>query len=167
MGFESCHPAVNFLFFAAVVYGSAAFQHPVFLAISCLCAFAFSMKRNHAAFDYVYDHGQIRMIFVPLLENAAFRDRFLQRLAYHCRVTFQRENVLRVFEPLVEAVEGEIPRNTARWEYHPSSFPNNIKRIRTRIVDYDRPMELISDISDRLALKEAEQERYFGDLLHE
>lgn len=46
MGFESCHPAVNFLFFAAVVYGSVAFRHPVFLAISCLCAFAFSMKRN-------------------------------------------------------------------------------------------------------------------------
>ena len=46
MGFESCHPAVNFLFFAAVIYGSVAFQHPVFLAISCLCASAFSMKRN-------------------------------------------------------------------------------------------------------------------------
>ena len=46
MGFESCHPAVTFLFFAAVIYGSVAFQHPVFLAISCLCAFAFSMKRN-------------------------------------------------------------------------------------------------------------------------
>ena len=46
MGFESCHPAVNFLFFAAAIYGSVAFQHPVFLAISCLCAFAFSMKRN-------------------------------------------------------------------------------------------------------------------------
>ena len=46
MGFESCHPAVHFLFFAAVIYGSVAFQHPVFLAISCLCAFAFSMKRN-------------------------------------------------------------------------------------------------------------------------
>lgn len=46
MGFESCHPAVNFLFFAAVIYGSAAFAHPVFLAISCLCAFAFSVKRN-------------------------------------------------------------------------------------------------------------------------
>lgn len=46
MGFESCHPAVNFLFFAAVIYGSAAFQHPVFLAASYLCAFAFSVKRN-------------------------------------------------------------------------------------------------------------------------
>ena len=46
MGFESCHPAVNFLFFAAVIYGSVAFQHPVFLAIYCLCAFELSMKRN-------------------------------------------------------------------------------------------------------------------------
>ena len=27
MGFESCHPAVNFLFFAAAIYGSVAFQH--------------------------------------------------------------------------------------------------------------------------------------------
>lgn len=46
MGFESCHPAVNFIFFAAVLYGSAAFDHPVFLGISCVCAFAYSIKRN-------------------------------------------------------------------------------------------------------------------------
>lgn len=46
MGFESCHPAVNFLFFAAVLYGSVTFDHPVFLAISFLCAFAYSVKRN-------------------------------------------------------------------------------------------------------------------------
>lgn len=46
MGFESCHPAVNFLFFAAVLYGSAAFDHPVFLAVAYSCAFAYSVKRN-------------------------------------------------------------------------------------------------------------------------
>ena len=46
MGFESCHPAVNFLFFAAVLYGSITFTHPVFLMISFLCAFAYSVKRN-------------------------------------------------------------------------------------------------------------------------
>ncbi len=45
MGFESCHPAVNFIFFAAVLYGSAAFQHPIFLAISFLCGFVYSVKR--------------------------------------------------------------------------------------------------------------------------
>lgn len=46
MGFEACHPAVNFIFFAAVLYGSATFRHPVFLAIAYLCAFAYSAKRR-------------------------------------------------------------------------------------------------------------------------
>ncbi len=46
MGFEKCHPAVNLIYFAAVIYGTVTFQHPIFLAISCLCAFAYSTKRN-------------------------------------------------------------------------------------------------------------------------
>lgn len=46
MGFESCHPAVNFIFFAAALYGSISFNHPVFLAIAYICAFAYSVKRN-------------------------------------------------------------------------------------------------------------------------
>lgn len=46
MGFEKCHPAVNLLYFAAVICGAIVFKHPVFLAISCLCAFAYSAKRN-------------------------------------------------------------------------------------------------------------------------
>lgn len=54
MGFERCHPAVNLLYFSAVIFGMAAFQHPVFLVISFLCACAYSVRRNHgkaAAFD--------------------------------------------------------------------------------------------------------------------
>lgn len=46
MGFEACHPAVNLIYFAAVIFGALAFQHPVFLAISFVCAFAYSVKRN-------------------------------------------------------------------------------------------------------------------------
>lgn len=46
MGFESCHPAVNFLFFAGVLYGAAAFTHPVFLAIAWASAFAYSLRRR-------------------------------------------------------------------------------------------------------------------------
>ena len=46
MGFERCHPAVNLLYFAAVVAFMITFQHPVFLVISFLCAFAYSIKRN-------------------------------------------------------------------------------------------------------------------------
>ena len=46
MGFERCHPAVNLIYFTAVLIGMITFQHPVFLAISFLCAFAYSIKRN-------------------------------------------------------------------------------------------------------------------------
>ena len=46
MGFERCHPAVNLIYFAAVLVGMVTFQHPVFLVISFLCAFAYSAKRN-------------------------------------------------------------------------------------------------------------------------
>ena len=46
MGFERCHPAVNLIYFAAVVACMITFQHPVFLAISFLSAFAYSVKRN-------------------------------------------------------------------------------------------------------------------------
>lgn len=45
MGFESCHPAVNFIFFAAALYGTVRFDHPVFLAIACASAFAYSVRR--------------------------------------------------------------------------------------------------------------------------
>ena len=46
MGFERCHPAVNLIYFAAVFIGMVTFQHPAFLAISFLCAVAYSIKRN-------------------------------------------------------------------------------------------------------------------------
>ena len=46
MGFEHCHPAVNLIYFASVLLGMTTFRHPVFLAISFLAAFAYSIKRN-------------------------------------------------------------------------------------------------------------------------
>ena len=46
MGFENCHPAVNLIYFAAVLLGTLSFDHPVFLLISYICAFAYSIKRN-------------------------------------------------------------------------------------------------------------------------
>ena len=46
MGFEICHPAVNFIYFTTVIAGMIVFQHPIFLLISFVCAFAYSIKRN-------------------------------------------------------------------------------------------------------------------------
>ena len=46
MGFEKCHPAVNFIYFTTVIAGMIIFQHPIFLLISFVCAFIYSIKRN-------------------------------------------------------------------------------------------------------------------------
>lgn len=46
MGFESVHPAVNLIFYAAVITGSIAFDHPVFLLIAFLSSFAYSVRRK-------------------------------------------------------------------------------------------------------------------------
>lgn len=39
MGFERCHPAVNLVYFAAVIGGTVCFRHPMYLAVSLICAF--------------------------------------------------------------------------------------------------------------------------------
>lgn len=46
MGFEKCHPAVNFIYFAAVIAGTILFNHPIFLLISVFCACLYSVKRG-------------------------------------------------------------------------------------------------------------------------
>ena len=46
MGFEKCHPVVNFIYFTTVIAGMIVFQHPIFLLISFVCAFIYSIKRN-------------------------------------------------------------------------------------------------------------------------
>lgn len=46
MGFESYHPAMNFLYFLSVLAGTILFPHPVFLGISYFCAFLYSVKRR-------------------------------------------------------------------------------------------------------------------------
>jgi len=46
MRFDSYHPAINFIFFTAVIAFTVIFRHPVYLAISYAAAFAYSVKLN-------------------------------------------------------------------------------------------------------------------------
>jgi len=46
MRFDSYHPMINFIYFAAVIACTVCFKHPVFLAISFVCAFLYSVKLN-------------------------------------------------------------------------------------------------------------------------
>lgn len=46
MGFECYHPAINCIYFVCMFTGTFLFRHPVFLLISWLSAFLYSVKRN-------------------------------------------------------------------------------------------------------------------------
>ena len=43
MRFDSYHPAINFIFFIAVISATVSFDHPVFLLLGYLCAFIYSV----------------------------------------------------------------------------------------------------------------------------
>ena len=43
MRFDSYHPAINFIFFTAVIAATVSFDHPAFLLLSYLCAFIYSV----------------------------------------------------------------------------------------------------------------------------
>lgn len=44
MGFSSCHPAIVFLYFSCAIAVTLSIPHPVFFAISLVCAYAYSIK---------------------------------------------------------------------------------------------------------------------------
>lgn len=46
MGFSSCHPAINLLYFACVVSVGLAVSHPILLGIGLVCAFSYSIRLN-------------------------------------------------------------------------------------------------------------------------
>lgn len=109
MGFERCHPAVNLIFFAAVVASMITFQHPVFLVISFLCAFAYSVKRNG------WKAGVFNLCLLPLI--AAFA---LYYSSYtHFGMTVLHQNMVgnnMTLESLVYgAVLGVIGAGVCMW----------------------------------------------------
>ena len=46
MRFDSCHPAINLLYFVSVIGTTLWFRHPAFLIVSFLCALAYTAKLN-------------------------------------------------------------------------------------------------------------------------
>ena len=84
MGFEACHPAVNFIFFTAAIYGAVSFKHPVFLAIAYTCAFAYSVKRCGRR-AVVFNLGLLPLILAFALYYSSY---------HHFGVTVLRKNFI-------------------------------------------------------------------------
>ena len=82
MAFSRYHPAVNFLYFALVLVCSMFFMHPVCLAISLVCSFAYSVKLNGkraVRFNLLY---LLPLLLASALINPAFNHEGVTILAY-------------------------------------------------------------------------------------
>lgn len=84
MGFESCHPAVNLIFFTAVIATAVLFRHPVFLAVGLIFAFAYSIKRN----------GKRALIFDLCLIPCVAAFALYYSSVHHFGVTIVRQNFI-------------------------------------------------------------------------
>ena len=107
MGFEKCHPAVNFIYFTTVIAGMIVFQHPIFLLISFVCAFIYSIKRNGwralvlnvillpsvAAYAFYYSSYNHFGVTV-LQQNMIGNNMTLESLVYGCVLGFVIAGVL-------------------------------------------------------------------------
>ena len=80
--FSSCHPAVNFLYFALVLAFSMIFMHPVCLGVSLVCALAYNVYlngRRAVRFNLLY---MLPMFLVAALINPAFNHQGVTILLY-------------------------------------------------------------------------------------
>ncbi len=84
MGFEACHPAVNLIYFTAVIYGALTFSHPVYLAIGFACAFAYSVWRGGKR-TLVFDLALLPCVAVFALYYSSYN---------HFGVTVLRQNFI-------------------------------------------------------------------------
>ena len=72
--FSSYHPAINFLYFTVVLLVTMFMMQPVFLAISCVCAYAYSIYlkgKKALKFNFLY--------MLPVLLIAALTVCFFMR----------------------------------------------------------------------------------------
>ena len=80
--FSSCHPLINFLYFALVLLFAMFFMHPVSLAVSLISALAYAVYLNGAKAVQTSLRVLLPMILLAAVTNPAFNHEGATILAY-------------------------------------------------------------------------------------
>jgi parallel beta-helix repeat protein len=88
------------------------------------------------------------LLFNKLLQNAKFRDEFIQRSAAYLNTHFSPGNTLAVVDSLQNVLQPHMPRHIGRWNTPPSmaAWGANIDQIRSFL--QDRPAHYRQHLSD-------------------
>ena len=127
--------------------------HFVFYDVEC----GFKVAAN---FNAVFGNGQTAIFLKSLLRNGEFRDMFLQRLAFHCKNTFQQDKVLSLLYWYDAAVRPEYPRHFQRWNMQPITYVYHFNKME-KLLKADRVKELQDSAKKYLKMTDEEYNRYF------
>ncbi|NLF26515.1 MAG: hypothetical protein GX592_01350 [Clostridiales bacterium] len=102
-------------------------------------------------------------LFIALMKNAAFRDRFLTFIGGMMATDWTTEKILRTIEERYNELLPELPAQLRRWGQSEANFRSELGEF----VDYAkaRPKKLIGYFRETLSLSDADMERYFGDAI--
>ena len=100
-------------------------------------------------------------LFIALMKNATFRDRFLTYMGEMMATEWTTEKVIEKFHTRYDELMTEMPRHGERWGMSRSGFESQIEEL----VDYarTRPARLLEFFQESMNLTDDQMRHYFGD----
>lgn len=112
-----------------------------------------------------YDEERHNNVIIhSLLQNEAFRARYLERLVFHMNHTFDKDRVLSVLDTINESLTADLPKDLMRWDSTMASWNRSLYAIREYLAkpQNDRRKFLVREIKNGLRLSDEEVQTYFG-----
>ena len=99
-------------------------------------------------------------LFIALMDNATFRDRFLTYMGEMMATEWTTEKVLEKFRVRYDELMTEMPRHATRWGLSRSRFDREIEEL----ADYarTRPARLLEFFQESMHLSDDQMRHYFG-----
>lgn len=106
---------------------------------------------------------QHMMITNNMMNNAQFRQKFLERLSYHMANALSNEHVLGRIDELEQLLLPEIERERDRWGGSLTGWQSAVNRLRTFITDHDHLGDIVDHLKVYIGLTNEEIETYFKE----
>lgn len=118
----------------------------------------FFNPNGHGVGDNFYSHIQC-----GLLQNSAWKEKLLERYAWHINNTFQPDRLNALVDQMAGEIRSEMPRQIERWGKPSSvdSWESQVEQLKEMISE--KPAITIQDIQDTFGLSDAKMKELFPD----
>ena len=108
--------------------------------------------------------GTDNTLFIALMKNATFRDRFLTVFGEKLAADWSTTTVTQKFTQRYNELLSEIPRHMERWpEWTQKTLNTQLSKLGA--FAKERPAKIIAYTRDALDLSDADLEKYFGEAI--